>query len=321
MSTLRNVCFTECDDKTIVDDLVALEVGQDLEIEEDTSFRISGQIYDCPSFDDGTTIVTSYITAIHRESEDCFVAYTDKGKEYAFDFKRRYGLPTINSWRTVDEADSVFVDFAIKNQTLMDLEGETVDIMGEACDIPDCKDGDSIRIRNVVGFAPVENAKECVCAITKNGSKYLLPILERVGFINANGITNWHMVFSAYPETEAGIKELRDFLKEFRMFSTARVRLGSNMFYRQVLEVPRTYELSLENDKISTGQVERFIKITYRNTTRLYAAANELSGEVLEFSPYTADDVQKMIMDAVYGKEIKKTKTNRLVSLLIQSNV
>ncbi len=311
------------DNEKIMNNLTALEIGETVSIldyihDEQSSFIMRGEVVDPDGkYLDGQLIVTSNVSTIKRVGVDSFVATTVKGKEYEFHLAERYGVPTLNVWRFDEECESIYVDYIICQHNSYELKVPVI-IHGQAFEVPGFVDGTNITIDDVIRFAPSDHS-DVVKAITKSRKEYLLPLENRVGFINANYALKWHLTFENPPRDEKNIKEARAFLERFFEFSSSRDTLPVDEFNREYLDVPAEFGIGIETPRFISDRIRFFLKIQYLGRNRFYAVVDEFSGMVLEYSMRDADgDQRKLFKDCNKKKprmKIKKMKAKRKVQL------
>lgn len=291
--------------RNILNVITELKIGENLLVEKildgaSDTLTLNGVVSDSDGeYLEGQVIFTSPIASIRCIGKDEYIAKTRKGKEYEFSLMRRFGRPALNNWSFVNEEERIFADFAICKHDSFGLD-PPVAISGETSEVPGFKNGTVLLVEKVVSFrnSDIENA---ILACTETGLDFVLPLEQRVGFISANFLRDWHLTF-AYPpgNNESANQEVQEFIKEFYEFSSRKDTFPKDEFHRTVLEVPPEYGIGIESKKFYSDRINSFLLIQYLGRNAFYAVKDESTGQLLQYDIDGADrDQRKLFRDAV----------------------
>lgn len=270
----------------------------------DEYLRLKGEVSESDGkYCEGQILVTSSLVTVKCVGVDTYIATTDKSKEYEFSFARRFGKPTLNGWHFANERDGIWADYAICNHRTFELD-TPIELCGETSEVPGYQNGTRMTVDSVVEITLSSEYENALIARTKNNHEFILPLEERIGFIAANFLRNWHLTFEYPPKDndDAGVDEIRKFVKEFYDFSSCRDTLPQDEFGRKVLKVPPGYGIGIESDDFFIDGISYFLKIQYLGKNRLYVVVDEYAGKLARYDLHDADRDQKRMFKASEGK-------------------
>ncbi len=268
---------------------------------------------------EGQIIFTSQIVSIKRIEGDAYIALTKSGRGYQFSINRRFGRPTLNNWSFEVEDNAIFADFAICQHDSFRLD-PPVAIQGETSEVPGFQNGTPLAQIDIVEFdkTDIENA---IVARTQTGVEFILPLEQRIGFISANFLQDWHLMFEYPPDdNEAANKRLIQFINEFYEFSSRKELLPKGEYKRTSLQVPPEFGIGIESKKFYSDRIKYFLRIQYLGRSAFYAVKDESAGQLLRYDINDADRDQRKLFRGAAAVEakmanIKARRTMRRVQL------
>ena len=311
--------------RNILNMISELKIDESLLVEnflDDTSetLTLNGTVSDSDGeYLKGQVVFTSPIVSIKCVGKDEYIAKTRKDKEYEFSLNRRFGCPALNNWSFVNEDERIFADFAICKHDSFGLD-HPVAISGETSEVPGFKNGTVLLVENVVSFRD-SNIENAILARTQAGLDFVLPLEQRIGFISANFLRDWHLTF-AYPpgNNESANQGVLKFINDFYEFSSRKDTFPKNEFHRTVLEVPPEYGIGIESKKFYSDRINSFLLIQYLGRNAFYAVKDESAGQLLQYDIDGADREQRKMFKSIAAMEgtklnIKTRKATHRVQL------